>query len=134
MPTTTALDASVRELTLLDDAFVRCVRQRDAARLVDCCYAMNSQLHTAGTAPWAGRDSVQSFWAAMFLSGLIDCRRESTHVEMEHELAWSAGRYQMTMETHPGMLQVERGKYLTVYRRQADGAWRMLAESLSRNE
>jgi ketosteroid isomerase-like protein len=134
MPTIAALDSSVRELVSLTEEFVRCLRQRDAERLAASYYASDSIIHVPGAASREGLDEVKSFWLEMFQSGLIDCRREATRIETEHELAWCAGRYCMTMETQPGILQVERGKYLSVYRRQPDGCWRVVAESLSRNE
>ena len=134
MPTVAALDARVRELLLLDEELLRCVRQRDAVRLAEMFYASNTQIHAPGMAPHLGREGAESYWSAMFHGGLIDCRREAVQVEAEHELAWSTGQYHMTMETHPGMLQVEHSRYLTVYRRQPDGCWRVLAESLSRGE
>ena len=132
MPTIAAWDASTRELLLLDDELMRLVRQRDSALLADSIYATNSLIQLPGMPPYVGRAGAESYWSLLFRGGLIDCRRETLQVELERELAWGVGLYHMTMETHPGMLQVEHSRWLTVYRRQSGGGWRVLAESLSR--
>jgi ketosteroid isomerase-like protein len=41
-------------------------------------------------------------------------------------LAYDRGTYSMTI-TPPGAAAIEdRGKYLTIYRKQADGSWKVL--------
>jgi ketosteroid isomerase-like protein len=133
MPTATALEATARDLQLLDEAIMRCVRQRDPERLVSSYYAPDAQLHVPGRPPICGRPAILDFWNQLFGSGLVDVKLETSQWETEHELACGVGRYALTMETHPGMLRVDRGKYAVVYRRQADGHWRAIVDSFSLN-
>lgn len=124
-----ALDASTRDLQLLDEEFTRSIRLRDVSRLVDLFYAPEAQLLTAGHMPFHGRDAIRGYYTRAFESGLIDFRRETNQFEAEHDLACAIGHYWLTRETLPGLLHTEQGHYTVVYRRQPDGHWRAIADS-----
>jgi len=47
------------------------------------------------------------------------------------DLAVSTGTYELTYNDPAGKLVTERGKYLEVWRKQADGTWRMVVESFN---
>jgi ketosteroid isomerase-like protein len=47
------------------------------------------------------------------------------------ELAYSTGTYELSWNDPSGNRVTERGKYLEVWRRQADGSWKMIVESFS---
>ena len=129
----TAIEAPTRELQLLDEELMRCVRLRDARRLVETLYAPDAQIHAAGRPPVQGTGALLDFWILSFRDGLVDAKFETSQFEMEHELACGIGRYSFTLERHPGILHTEKGKFVSVYRRQADGRWRALICSLSAN-
>jgi ketosteroid isomerase-like protein len=74
---------------------------------------------------------VLAFWRSAFSRGLIDLRVETQSFEAEHEIAYGVGNYRTTVETHPGMLQTVKGKYLVLYHRQPDGSWRIAAASFN---
>lgn len=130
MPTT-ILDATTRDLQLLDEEFARSVRLRDVSRLVELFYAPEAQLQVAGQLPVTGREAIKRHYAKAFETGLIDLRREASQFEAEHDLACAIGLYTRTCETQPGLLHTERGHYTVVFRRQGDGHWRAIADSSS---
>jgi len=132
MPTT-VLDATTRDLQLLDDEFTRSIRQRNPERLVELFYAPDAQLQAPGRPPIFGRPAILEYFRQAFESGLIDLKLETSQFEAEHDLACSIGRYAMTVETHPGLLHTENGKYTVVFRRQGDGHWRAIVDSFSSN-
>lgn len=133
MPGATALDPIVRDLQSLDEEFIRSVRQRDSERLVELFYAEDAQLFVAGRPPILGKEAIHEFWMALFRSGLVDVRLETSQFEIDRAMAYGTGRYALTMETHPGLLNTEQGKYVVVYRRLADGRWRVVVDSFSSN-
>ncbi|MGJ5813425.1 YybH family protein [Paludibaculum fermentans] len=133
MPGAVALDPSARDLQLLDEELMRSVRQRDSERLVELFYAEDAQLQIAGRPAIQGKEAIHEFWMALFRSGLVDVRLETSQFEVDRTIAYGVGRYALTMETHPGLLHTEQGKYLVVYRRLADGRWRAVADSFSSN-
>lgn len=130
MPTT-VLDASTRDLQLLDEEFARSVRLRDVSRLVELFYAPDAQLQVPGHPPINGRDAIKGYYTKAFENGLIDFRRETNQFEAEHDLACAIGRYARTCETQPGLLHTDHGQYTVVFRRQGDGHWRAIADSSS---
>lgn len=127
----TILDASTRDLQLLDEEFARSVRLRDVSRLVELFYAPDAQLQVPGCLPINGREAIERYYRKAFESGLIDFRRETNQFEAEHDLACAIGRYTRTCETQPGLLHTDRGQYTVVFRRQGDGHWRAIADSSS---
>lgn len=130
MPTT-ILDASTRDLQLLNEEFARSIRLRDVPRLVELFYAPEAQLQVPGLPPVNGSEAIKRYYAKAFENGLIDLRRETNQFEAEHDLACAIGRYTRTCETQPGLLHTGHGHYIAVYRRQGDGHWRAIADSLS---
>ena len=47
------------------------------------------------------------------------------------DLGYTAGAYEMTMNDATGKPQVEKGKYLTVWKKQADGQWKAQEDILN---
>ncbi len=131
MPGTVSLDPIVRDLHSLDEELMRSVRQRDSDRLVELFYAEDAQLQIAGRPVIQGKEAIREFWMALFRSGLVDVKVETSQIEVDRSIAYGVGRYALTRETHPGLLHTELGKYLVVYRRLADGRWRAVVDSFS---
>jgi ketosteroid isomerase-like protein len=44
------------------------------------------------------------------------------------ELGWTTGSYELTRLDEQGVPHVRRGKYVTIWRRQADGSWRAVLD------
>lgn len=127
----TALDASTRDLQLLDEEFMRSIRRRDPQRLVDIFFTPDAVLLAPGHPACAGRDAIRAWLHASFDSGLIDIRLETNQYECEHDLACSTGRYSLTLESQPGILHSSPGSFLIAFRRQFDGHFRAFAAALS---
>lgn len=47
------------------------------------------------------------------------------------DLAYSVGAYNMTMTGPDGKLVADRGKYTTIWKKQADGSWKIAADMLN---
>ncbi|HEY3442940.1 MAG TPA: hypothetical protein VGK29_19425 [Paludibaculum sp.] len=133
MPAVTALEPVTRELQQIEVTMFRGLRQRLPEELAAKFYAVGARLLVPGRKPLEGPGAIVQFWRSMFSAGLIDVRLESQRVDAEHELAYGSGTFLATFETQPGMLRCDPGTYLTVYRRQADGNWRAVEQSLSLN-
>ncbi|HWR16672.1 MAG TPA: SgcJ/EcaC family oxidoreductase [Terriglobales bacterium] len=54
-----------------------------------------------------------------------------TFVKHSGDLAYDVGVYSMTIPTVDGHDRRDRGKYLTVWRRQPDGEWKIVADCWS---
>lgn len=55
----------------------------------------------------------------------------SDRVVQSGDLAYETGTYTMSMTPSGGNAMNDRGKYLTVWRRQADGTWKIVADAIN---
>lgn len=60
-----------------------------------------------------------------------DLTYEVTFIKHSGDLAYDVGRYSMMVPDAKGVRRLDRGKYLTVWRRQSDGQWRIAADTWS---
>lgn len=133
MPEAVAVDPNFRDLQSLEEELVRSIRQRDSERLVEIFYAEDAQLFFGGRSPIQGKEAIHDFWVALFRAGLVDVKLENRQFETDRNIAYGVGRYALTMETHPGLLHKELGKYVVVYRKRSDGRWRAVIDCFSSN-
>ena len=80
-----------------------------------------------GTA--AIRTLIEGFFALPNLSGTW--QPTSVRAARSGDLAYSTGTYALSYSDPSGRRVTERGKYLEVWRRQADGSWKMVVESFN---
>lgn len=126
-----AIDSTTRDLQLLEEEFVRCIRRRDPERLVETFYSPDAELQAPGGPAVCGREAILGWLRNQFDNGLIELRREANHFEAEHSLACASGRYSLTRETQPGILCTTDGAFTSVFRRQAGGHWRAVIDCLT---
>jgi ketosteroid isomerase-like protein len=126
-----ALDGTARDLQLLEEEFVRCIRRRDPERLVEIFYAPDAELQAPGSPAVYGREAILAWLRREFDNGLMELKREANHFEAEHSLACASGRFILTRETQPGILFTVEGSFTSVFRRQLDGHWRVVIDCLT---
>ncbi len=126
-----ALNGTTRDLQLLEEEFVRCIRRRDPERLVETFYAADAELQAPGGPDVNGRDAILAWLRREFDNGLMELKRETNHFETEHSLACASGRFSLTRETQPGILCTTEGSFTSVFRRQPDGHWRVIIDCLT---
>jgi len=70
-----------------------------------------------------GKAAIQAWYEAF--PPFSNFQEQSLEIEGQADLAYERGTYSMTV-TPPGAAPIEdRGKYLTIYRKQADGSWKI---------
>jgi uncharacterized protein (TIGR02246 family) len=77
-----------------------------------------------------GRDAIREYLKGPLAHGVTGLSFEVTYIKRAGDLAYDVGRYAMTVP-HDGAHKQDRGKYLTVWRRQADGHWHIAADAWS---
>lgn len=75
------------------------------------------------------RALVESYLGLPGLSGTWQPTR--AEAARSGELAYSTGTYELSYNDPSGKRVTERGKYIEVWRKQADGSWRMVLESFN---
>ncbi len=109
-----------------DDEFERNVRAQNAPALVEAFYAEEAVVLPPNQPMVSGRASIMELFQGLFGAGLRDAALEIVRVDESGDLAAELGKYTLTIGTAQ-----DKGKYLVVWRRQPDGAWRAIADMFS---
>jgi uncharacterized protein (TIGR02246 family) len=77
-----------------------------------------------------GRQAARDALAPMFAAPGFALNFKSTRVQVANsgEMAFSYGTYTLTMNDPKGKPITDKGKYMTAYRKQADGSWKAIAD------
>jgi len=76
-----------------------------------------------------GKEAAQKAWTEMLVPGNSISWTPSTVVSAgSGEIAYSQGAYTMTMKGPDGKVTSETGKYLEVWKKQADGSWKAVED------
>ncbi len=61
---------------------------------------------------------------------------QPTRVEASRsgEVAYSTGTYELSYHEPPGTAVTERGKYVEIWRKHADGSWKLAVESFNSDQ
>jgi uncharacterized protein (TIGR02246 family) len=77
-----------------------------------------------------GRDAICEYLKSPMKHGVGELTYEVTFIKHSGDLAYDVGRYTMSVPWGGGKRQ-DRGKYLTVWRRQPNGEWLIVADTWS---
>lgn len=104
------------------------IRARELDEMVDEFYADDAALLPAGREAVRGIDAIREFWRETPQTGLVSLSLETTRAEGDGRFAWEVGTFSRTLRPRHGAPFQDHGKYLVVYRREADGELRAVAE------
>jgi uncharacterized protein (TIGR02246 family) len=96
-------------------------------------YAEDATLLLAGHPPIKGRDAIESFLRDYAMSGAKLAPVELLEVRSSDDMGFCAGRYEFVVPSKNGVPAKERGTFVTVFMRQADGSWQAVVDSLISN-
>jgi uncharacterized protein (TIGR02246 family) len=119
-----AIEASIRSM---DKDWNSAVAAKDADKAASF-YADDGQLLEPGAPPAVGKDAVHKMWAGLVSSpnfGSLTFEPSTVKVATAGDLAYEIGTYQMEMKDPKGKPTVEKGKYVVIWKKQADGAWKV---------
>lgn len=76
------------------------------------------------------KDAIRSVWKDLLASRGLVITWNPTRVQLAKsgDMAWVSGMYELTMNDAAGQPNNDRGKYLEVWRQQADGKWKCSAD------
>jgi ketosteroid isomerase-like protein len=121
----TGADDAIRQL---DAAFMRTANAKNTAALVKAFYARDAVLMPPNRAAANGHAEVQKVFQGLIDAGFTGIKLETSTIESAGDLAYGRGRYELSMEPPSGAPVQDVGKYIVVYRRQANGSWRAIAD------
>ena len=115
-----------RAIRELEQTFVLHARAKDAAALTEMFYAEDAQLLAPGVPVLRGKAAIRAFWTEFMKIAGADVTLEAETVEASGDMAYCVGRYDGTIA---GARQ--HGKYVVVFRRQADGGYKAVADAFN---
>ena len=77
-----------------------------------------------------GKEAIRKAWEPMLQSPGFSLSFQPVKVEAARsgDLGYSQGTYELTMNDPKGNPVMDRGKYVVVWKKQADGSWKALAD------
>jgi uncharacterized protein (TIGR02246 family) len=106
--------------------FMEAVSAGDAAA-VTAFYTEDATLLPPGAAMVQGLPAVRESWVASFAEGGFTLNLSTVSVDGAGEFAYEIGTWSMPAAEGEGGA-VEQGKYLVVWKRGADGSWKLHAD------
>lgn len=120
-------DAKV--LIKLDEDWSKAAGKRDVD-LVASFYAENAIVYPPNEPVCVGRAAAKKVWAAYLSdpSFSISWKTARAEVSGSGELGYTAGTYEDSFKGPDGKLVQEKGKFLCVWKKQADGNWKAIQD------
>jgi ketosteroid isomerase-like protein len=127
-----ARTAPADALRAADLSWMKVFAAKDLEKSVAYCAEEGSVL--SPNAPIAtGRDAIRRLFAGFFALPNLEISWQPTRAEVARsgELGYTTGTYQMTFKDPAGKTISDKGKYVTVWKKQADGSWKVLLDTFN---
>ena len=125
-----AATSATDEATLrkLDDDWSRAIGARDVEKTISY-YTDDAVVMPPNIPTLTGKEPIRSLWKSMLDSPSFTGGWKATKVEVAQsgDLAYVSGNYEFTEKDDSGKPITDKGKYLEVWRKQADGNWKCVA-------
>jgi ketosteroid isomerase-like protein len=121
--------ALAQTLTQLDDAWSKAAATRNADN-VAAFYAADAIAYPPGGPIAVGQAAARGVWAAAFAdsSYTVSWRTDHASVSQSGDLGFTAGTYEESFRKPNGARVTTKGKYVCVWKHQADGSWKALRD------
>jgi uncharacterized protein (TIGR02246 family) len=122
-------EADERAIRELDIECSKAGAAKDVERYMSC-FADDASVFEPGRPVVTGRDAIRKGTDALFaIPGFsLSFQVAKVVVARSGDLAYSHGTYAMTMNDAKGKPVNEKGKFVTAYRKQPDGKWKVVAD------
>ena len=124
--TRTADEATLRKL---DDEWSKAAGAKDLEKTASF-YTDDALVMPPNSPVLKGKDAARAMWKAMFAVPGFGGGWKATTVEVSKsgDLGWTTGPYEITETDASGKPMTDKGKYLAVWKKQADGSWKCVAD------
>jgi uncharacterized protein (TIGR02246 family) len=131
--TATAADAGEarQAIDAANARFVDAAKRGDST-IVDAIFADDVVVMMANEPAKRGRDAARKSFVSTFQPGVVkDFSLKTDDVAVAADLAVETGAYEMTLQPQGAKEVKDKGKYITVWKRQADGSWKIIRDMVS---
>jgi uncharacterized protein (TIGR02246 family) len=122
--------AAVRQaIDAQNRAWAEATKAGDAAAIARIFADSGVEVSLRSTKTWKGRAAIQELFVQIYQNPhATDAVVQTDQVLLDGPTAVEYGHYTFTYPPQDGQPQVDSGKYLVVWRQQADGGWRILVD------
>lgn len=114
------------EITVINAKFDQAFNAKKAAE-IGKLYDLNATVMPAPAGePVVGAQAIQTFFAGLIDAGVIDHKLTLTEAVADGNLAYQRGNWAGAMVDAQGTRQTFGGNVHLVYRKQADGTWKVV--------
>lgn len=124
MPNAADVKSKIRSLNA---AWVSAVAARNVEKVAQF-YADDGQFLEPGAPVASGRDAIAKAWNGLLTSpGFVSLTFSPTSINVAEagDIAYEVGTYEISMKDAKGKPTAEKGKYVVIWKKQADGQWRV---------
>ena len=124
-----AFGGDEKVLLKADREFARATAERGIEGFAS--FIAEDALFLAGGAPLIrGRQGAVEAWSGLLADPDSSITWEPTLAVLAEsgELGYTVGQYTLTVTSENGERSVEKGKYVTIWRKQADGSWQVVLD------
>jgi uncharacterized protein (TIGR02246 family) len=122
-------EPDVQAIVELEDMAREAARAKDLDRYISA-YAKDAVLFWPGVPMISGRDAIREFIKAFWSMADSSQSFETVKVVVSRngDLAYSYGTVRVTLVDPKGRRMKDDGKYLSVYRKETNGQWKVIAD------
>jgi ketosteroid isomerase-like protein len=126
---TSAAEPSALEQTLrdLDDQWSKAAGAKDVDKTVSY-YSEDAVVMPPNAASATTKEAIRALWKDLLTDANISWKTKKVEVAQSGDLAFSSGAYEVTLNDPTGKPVNDRGKYLEVWKKQANGMWKCVAD------
>lgn len=119
-----------RAIDAQNQAWAEATRAGDAAAISRIFADSGVELSLRAGKTWKGRAAIQELFTQMYQNPhATEAVVQTDQVILDGPTAIEYGHYRFTYPPKDGQPQVESGHYVVVWRKQADGTWRILLDT-----
>ncbi len=121
-----AAEAAIRQA---DDASIKAIAAKQLDATVSF-YDEGASLFAPNAPIATGREEIRKAWTQMFAVPGFVLSPKTTKVEVARsgDLAYAQGTYEFAANGPKGAPVTDRGKFVVVWKKQTDGAWKIAAD------
>jgi ketosteroid isomerase-like protein len=126
---TTTDEATLRKL---DDEWSKAAGSRDVEKTISY-YSDDAVVMPPNIPTLTGKEPIRTLWKSMLGSPDFSGGWKASKVEVAQsgDLAYVSGSYEFNEKDDSGKPITDKGKYLEVWKKQADGNWKCVADMFS---
>ena len=128
-PTPQLPSAIEKDLLALDLKWSEAASAKDLDKVVSY-YADNALVMPSNAAAATTKEAIRATWKDLLASPGAAVSWKPIKVEAAYsgDLAYVTGTYKVTMNDASGKPTTDKGKYVEIYKRQADGGWKAIID------